>query len=372
MKILFTGGGTGGHIFPIVAIIRELKKISKEKLDFFYLGPKDEFGQEILSKEGVKIKNVLTGKWRRYIEPKSILNNIVDIFKIPIGFFQALFYLLVWYPDLIFSKGGFGSIPAVIAGWILRIPIFLHESDIFPGMSNRILSKFALEIFTSFPNTPCVPKKKTILVGNPIRSEILNVSKEEAVKFFNLTGQKPIILILGGSQGAQRINEKILEILNELLKNFEVIHQTGKQNFNTVKKEAEVILLEELKNFYHPFPFFNEMEIKMAYTAADLIISRAGAGTIFEIAAFAKPSILIPLPEAAQNHQFHNAYEFSKTGATIVLLEENFTPRFFLEKIKFLFSHPEKIKEMGEKAKNFSRPLAAKIIASYLYEFLTR
>lgn len=371
MKILFTGGGTGGHIFPIIAIVREMRKISKEKMEFFYIGPRDEFGEIFLSHEGIKPKWILAGKFRRYVNLKSIFENIVDFLKIPIGIIQAFFYIFFLLPDLIFSKGGYGSLPAVISGWILRVPIFLHESDLFPGLSNRFSARFSLEIFTSFPKTFYFPQNKMILVGNPIRREILESSKEEGIEFFKLTGKKPVILILGGSQGAQRINDRILDILNDLLKDFEIIHQTGQNNFKEVEAEADAILKPELKIFYHPFPFLKEEQLKRAYAAADLIVARAGSGTIFEIAAWGKPSILIPLPESAQDHQFKNAYAFAQTGAAIVLEEENFTSRFFLEKLKFLFSHPEKLEEMKKTAKNFSKPFAAVTIARYLIDFLT-
>jgi UDP-N-acetylglucosamine--N-acetylmuramyl-(pentapeptide) pyrophosphoryl-undecaprenol N-acetylglucosamine transferase len=372
MKIVFTGGGTGGHIFPIVAIIRELKKISKEKIEFFYIGPKDEFAQIFLSFENVKTKWIVCGKFRRYLSWKSIFQNLFDLFKIPVGILQSFFYIFFLNPDLIFSKGGFGSVPVVISGWVLQIPIFLHESDVTPGLANRILAKFSLEIFVSFPKTFYFPQEKTILVGNPIRTEILMGKKDEAIEYFKITQEKPVILILGGSQGAQRINDKVLVILNELLENFEVIHQIGEKNFKQFEKEAEIIIKKELKKYYHPTPFLKEEELKRAYAICDLVVARAGSGMIFEISALGKPSILIPLPESAQDHQLKNAYAFFESGATMVLEEKNFTPRFFLEKLKFLFSHPEELERMSKAAKNFSKPLAGKIIAHYIFEFLTK
>jgi len=373
MKILFTGGGTGGHILPIIAIVREIRKIyTKEDLEFNYLGPNGEFEKLLLSQEDIKVKQVLAGKIRRYFDLKSLLDNLVDVlFKIPIGIFQAFFHIFFLSPDLIFSKGGFGSIPAVIAGWLLRVPIFLHESDVAPGLANRFLAKFALEIFVSFPETESFSPQKMILVGNPIRREILEGSKKEAKSLFKLSEEKPIILVLGGSQGAQRINDKILEILPELLKDFELIHQSGEKNFDQVKSEARVMISKDLAKYYHPFPFLNEVEITKAYALSDFIISRAGAGTIFEIAALEKPAILIPLSEAAQNHQLKNAYTYAKTGGAVVLEEENFTSHFFLEKLKYLFSHPEELKKMSLAAKEFAKPLAAKVIAGYLVDYLT-
>ena len=373
MKILFTGGGTGGHIFPIIAIAREIRKLSPKEVEFFYLGPKDPFGEIFLSQEDIKAKTIFSGKIRRYFNLKSFFENLVDIlFKIPIGIFQAFFYIFFLAPDLIFSKGGFGSLPGVISGWLLRVPIFLHESDSFPGMGNLFLARFSLEIFVSFPRTLYFPQGKMILVGNPIRRELLEGSKEEAQDFFKLSGGKPVILILGGSQGAQRINDKILEILPEILKDFELIHQSGEKNFAQVKAEAEVILTKDLKKYYHLFPFLKEEELKKAYAVSDLIVSRAGSGSIFEIAALEKPSILIPLPEAAQNHQLENAYKYAQNGAAIVLEEENFTSRFFLEKLKYLFSHPEELEKMSLAAKEFSKPMAAKIIAEYIVSYLTK
>jgi UDP-N-acetylglucosamine--N-acetylmuramyl-(pentapeptide) pyrophosphoryl-undecaprenol N-acetylglucosamine transferase len=372
MKIVFAGGGTGGHIFPIIAIIRELRKISNEKLEFFYIGPKDEFARIFVPFENVEIKWIVCGKIRRYLNFQSFFQNLIDLFKIPIGIFQSFFYLFLINPDLIFSKGGYGSIPTVVAGWILRIPIFLHESDSVPGLANRFLAKFATEIFTSFPKTPYFPLEKIIVVGNPIRTELLGGDKKEAIEYFKITKEKPVILILGGSQGAQRINDKILIILNKLLENFELIHQTGERNFKEVVSEAEAIIREELRKYYHPFPFLKEDELKKAYAICDLVVARAGSGTIFEIAASGKPSILIPLPESAQDHQLENAYSYFENKATIVIEERNFTPGFFIETLKFIFSHPEELEKMSNGAKNFARPMAAKIIAHYIFEFLTK
>lgn len=371
MKILFTGGGTAGHIFPIIAIVREIKRrYPSGGFEFFYLGPKDKFSGELLSQEGIVVKTILAGKIRRYFA----FQNIIDIFfKIPIGIFQAFYYVFVISPDLIFSKGGYGSVPGAIAGWVLLTPIFLHESDIAPGLANKITGKFALEVFASFPveKTEYFPAKKIISVGNPLRKEILTGSEEEAKKIFNLQGGKPVILILGGSQGAQRINDRILAMLPEALRNFEIIHQTGKKNFKEVEAEAEVMMKKEFKKYYHSFPFLNEVELANAYWVADLIISRAGAGSIFEIAAVGKPSILVPLPESAQDHQLKNAYVFAEHGAAIVMEEANFKPHFVLEKLKYLFSQPQKLEEMARRAKEFSKPEAARIIAEYIVSYLS-
>jgi len=374
MKIVFTGGGTGGHIYPIIAITREIKKISPpdQEIRFFYIGPKDELTARLLSQEGIKIKPILAGKIRRYCTIIAILQNIIDIFKTAVGIIQAFGHLFFLAPDLVFSKGGFGAFPVIISARILRIPIFLHESDAVSGLANRITAKFAAEVFISFPKTENINASKMILVGNPIRKEILEGSEEDARKLFEITSNRPVILILGGSQGAQKINDLILDSLPQLIEDFEIIHQAGIRNFEQVKAEAEVVLNKESRKYYHIYPFLREIELKHAYKISDFIISRAGSGSIFEIAALGKPSILIPLPGSAQDHQLKNAYAYAKNKAAIVIEQENLTPNFFITTLKNILADQKRRKKMEEAAKNFSKPRAAEIIANYILEYFQR
>lgn len=372
MKILFTGGGTAGHIFPIIAVVRELRKMGVSAR-FFYLGPKDEFSSLLLSQEDIAVRSVLAGKIRRYFTWQSILQNTVDVlFKMPLGFIQSFFYVLSIWPNLIFSKGGYGSVSSVITGYLLHRPIFLHESDVIPGLANRFMSKLTSHIFVSFPKakTEYFSAEKMISVGNPIRKEILDGSAAEAKRLFRLTGEKPVILVMGGSQGAQRINDLILEILPQILTQFELIHQTGSKNLKQVKAEAKVVIDKELGKYYHPIDFLKEIELKHAFKVAELVISRAGSGSIFEIAAEGKPSILIPLSVSAQDHQIKNAYVYSATGASLVLEEANLTPHFFLEKVKYLFSHPEEFTKMSAQAQKFSQPESATVLAKHIIDLL--
>lgn len=369
MKILFTGGGTGGHIFPLIAVIREIRKLySIKDLNFFYIGPKDEFGSILLSQEDVQIKAISAGKIRRYFS----FENIIDIlFKIPWSVIQSFYYLVKIDPQLIFSKGGSGSLPVTLAAKILRMPIFLHESDVVPGLSNRITSKWAKKVFISFPKTEYFDLNKTILVGNPIRSEILDGSKEKAKELFNLTIEKSVFLFLGGSQGAEFINNFVLEVLNRVLEDFEIIHICGISNLKEVQAEAQVVINKDLEKYYHLYSFLDEEKLKHAYRAADLVMSRSGAGSIFEIAAVGLPSILVPLPSAAANHQAKNAYTYAETGAAIVMEQDNLRPNFFLEKIQHIFAQSENLEKMKEEALRFSKPMAAKIIARNILEYLT-
>ncbi|HEX9721903.1 MAG TPA: UDP-N-acetylglucosamine--N-acetylmuramyl-(pentapeptide) pyrophosphoryl-undecaprenol N-acetylglucosamine transferase [Candidatus Paceibacterota bacterium] len=372
MKILFTGGGTGGHILPIIAISRELRRSYTQKdLELYYMGPEDRFGDILLGQERIRVLTVGSGKIRRGQGMGGFFPNLFDMFfKTPWAIVKAFRMLFLLSPDLIFSKGGYGAIPATAAGRLLRIPVFLHEGDIIPGKANRAAEKFAVEIFASFPHTRYFSPKKLMLVGNPIRREMFSGSKEEAVKLFNLQGGKPVLLIMGGSQGATRVNDMLLVILDQALNEFEIIHQTGDKNFHQVQTEAEVVMSEQNAPYYHPVGFMKETELRHAYAAADLIVSRAGSGSIFEIAALGKPSILIPLPESAQNHQVANAYAYAQTGAAFVLEQPNLQPHFFLQRVKDILYEPAEIAEMREAASRFARPNAAKVVGEYLLTYL--
>ncbi|MBU1292073.1 undecaprenyldiphospho-muramoylpentapeptide beta-N-acetylglucosaminyltransferase [Patescibacteria group bacterium] len=359
MRILFTGGGTGGHIFPIIAVARQLKKNNPD-LEMFFLGAPAGAGfSDVLQKEGIRIKTILTGKVRRYFSPKIIL----DIFKMPIGLIQAFLYLYVWMPDIIFNKGGFGSVPVVLVGWLFRIPILTHESDTIPGLANRLGAMFSKRIAVSFVSTgKYFPSKKTALIGNPIRSAI-PMTSEKAKTILGLTSQKPIILILGGSQGAQALNQAILGILPQLLEKYEIVHQCGFNNFEEIKRETS-----QISSDYHLFPFLNESQMSAAQLLANLVISRAGAGSIAEIAACGKPSILVPLPGSGSDHQKENAFAYAQAGATTVVEEENLTLSIFLNEISQILDNPELSQKMSINAKNFSRPEAAQKIAETLIE----
>lgn len=373
MKILFAGGGTGGHIFPIIAIAREIKK-THPKADLAYMGPEDDLSSKVFFKEGIRTYFVFSGKIRRYFSPIAFLENIFDILiKIPLGIIQAFLLLFFTAPDIIFCKGGYGSLPAVIAGSLLGIPVFLHESDVAPGLANRALSRFAKIIFVSFParQTSEFSFDKMITVGNPIRPELLQTEPSSAKNELGISSNKPILLILGGSQGSARINDLILQILPRILKEFEIIHQTGYNDFERIRADFLASTPKDLQSSYHIYPFLTEIQIKSAMSVAACIVSRAGAGSIFEIAAFQKPSILIPLPESAQNHQVKNAYAYAKSGAAIVLEEKNCTPNFFLEKVLDLITFGN-LELMAKAAADFGKPQAAAEIAKFITDFLEK
>ncbi len=371
MKITFTGGGTGGHVFPIIAITREIKKIN-QSVDLSFVGPLDIKTQELFEKENIRFRKISGGKIRRYSTPIDILKNILDLFLVvPWSIIQSFVHIFIISPDLIFSKGGYGAFPVTIAAKILRTPLFIHESDISPGLTNRKSTKYALEIFTSFNNTEFFPVEKMILVGNPIRKNLLqNINENEIKEKIGLEKKKPIIFVIGGSQGSEKINDLILSILIDVINDFQVIHQCGINNFKKIAIQSDFLLKEEQKKDYSLFSFLDEEQAKYAYHVSDLIISRAGSGSIFEIAAFNKPSILIPLKNSAQDHQKKNAYHYSNCGAALVVEEENTTPNLLKQDIYNIVNNSNKIKEMSEQARNFSKPRSAEIIAQYLIEYL--
>ena len=386
MKIVFAGGGSGGHIIPIIAIVRELKKYEQtiakqtkkgvvyDTLEYVFLGPKGELDY-LLLEEGIKVVNISSGKFRRTAGVLDVFNNSIDIvFRIPLGLIQAYFWILfnLFSIKLIFCKGGYGAVPASLAGWLLYKKVYLHESDSIPGAANRLIGTFADKIYISFVQKKLwFPPQKTTLVGNPVRESLLMGNKGTAGQMFSLSFEKPIVLIVGGSQGSQRFNDMVLNVLDQILLEFEVIHQCGTANIKQYLQMCERLMPENLCKYYHLAGFLDDAQYANALAAADVVISRAGSGSIFEIAKAGKPSILIPLPESAQNHQYMNAFIYSRAGAATIMEEGNFTPNLFLEQIRVIANDSAKREQMSRAAKEFAKINAAQIIASDIYSLLS-
>lgn len=367
LPIVFTGGGTGGHLTPLISVIRELKKNpASERLSFFYLGPKNKLASDLFLPEQVVIKNITDGKIRRYFSWQNIMDII---FGIPMGFLQSVFYLLLIRPRLVFSKGGSGSYVVCLAARLLDIPVFIHESDSVPGLSNKKVSVWARKIFTSFEKTEYLNEKGGLVVGNPVRHELLNADLVEAKKAFRIDSAKPVIFFFGGSLGSEAINEFAVSLLEDLLPHYEIIHMCGLKNYKKTHAEAMAVLqfIPHLKPCYHLYDLLNEVELKNAYGASDIIVARAGSASIFEIALLGKPSILIPLPSAAGDHQSKNAYQYSETKAGVTLEQSNLTPHLFIETINQLLARRQQIQLL---AKTFAKPNAAKKIAQEILDFL--
>jgi len=368
MKILLTGGGTGGHFYPIIAIAEEIKNVAKDRKllapVLYYMAP-TPYNARSLFEADIIFKPILAGKVRRYF---SILNGF-DFFKTGFGVLGALWTLYWIYPDVVFGKGGYVSFPGVLAARILGIPVVIHESDSHPGKVNLWAGKFAKRIALSYPEAATYfPEGKTAVTGNPIRPELLHPIVSGAAEYLDLEKSIPTIIILGGSQGSKNINEALLDALPELVKKYQIIHQTGKANYAEVKQTADIILEgSSYKNRYKPFDYLNTLAMRMAYGAASLVVSRGGS-TLFEIAIAGIPSIIIPIPESVSHDQLTNAFSYARTGAAVVIEENNLTTEILLSEMEKILTNPALQTKMKEGAKTFGRPDAARKIAEQIVD----
>lgn len=366
LRIVLTGGISGGHTFPLLAVAQVAATKSPVPVEFLFIGSGGKLEKEAMAEANIRAKYVAAGKWRRYFS----LQNFIDLFKIPFGFFQALWHLLWFMPDAIFAKGGSVSVPVVLAARVYRIPVILHESDAQPGLANRFLARFVERVAIAYDGAhQFFPREKTALIGNPIREEMTKGNVAEALDTFALRADAPILLVLGGSQGAQVINEHILTILPALVeKGYQIVHLTGENNFEEVVQIARDAGLDVEKGPYRPLPFLGSKSLADLYSAAQVVLSRAGAGTIAELAANKKAVILVPLKNAANDHQRMNAYELAEKGAAKVLEEANLTEHLVLENLEELLTNQELRQKMGDALFEFYHPEAAERIAVALLE----
>jgi UDP-N-acetylglucosamine--N-acetylmuramyl-(pentapeptide) pyrophosphoryl-undecaprenol N-acetylglucosamine transferase len=367
-RVVLTGGVSGGHTFPLIAVARVLRKRYPQGIEFLFIGSKGVFEGAAMTMENIPVKHVLYGKMRRYF---SWL-NYVDIFKLPIGFVQALWHLLWFMPDAVFSKGGAASVPVVLAARLYRIPVLIHDSDSVAGRANVLLGKCVQKIAIAYPSAAqFFPKEKVALTGNPVRQEVYSGSIEGALARFGLEAEKKTLLVIGGSQGARGLNIALLRILPRLLaEDVQVIHQIGTAHQDEVRGLASELGIPFEGGTYHPVGFMDAEALGDAYAAAHMVISRAGAGSIAEIAANKKALLLIPLPRAANDEQRKNAYEIAGLGGALVLEEANLGEHLFLEKINELLRNDGLRTEMGEKLSVFFHPDAAEKIADGIIDLL--
>lgn len=367
MKIVLTGGGTGGHFYPIVAVAQEINEIVKENrllAPSLYFMSTDPYNEGLLFENSIIFEKTTSGKIRRKPSFLNYILNFFDLWKIGLGSISAVWKMFLIYPDVVFGKGGYTSFPALLAARLLRIPVVIHESDSRPGKVNAWAGRFARRIAISYPEAvQYFPKEKTAYTGNPIRKEIQNSLAEGAHELLGLDPNIPTILILGGSQGAKFINEVIMNTLPELVEKYQVIHQTGKNNFVVVEETKEVVLQgNKNKARYRAFDYLDVLKLRAAASACDIVISRAGS-VIFEIACWGKPSIIIPIPEATSHDQRSNAYSYARSGAAEVIEEKNLTEGIIISEIDRILSSPELKESMKQSALAFARKDSARLIA---------
>lgn len=368
-RVVLTGGGTGGHIMPLVAVAEELRKQLNGRVEFLYIGSEGTLEHEAMHNASIPAKYIATGKLRRY----WAFQNFVDFFKVPLGFLQSLWHLLRYMPDAVFSKGGYVAVPVVLAAWVYRIPILTQDSDAVPGMATRILGKFADRVAVAYASAmPYFLPDRVALTGNPVRKQITEGKREEARNLFHLVENKPVILVLGGSLGSLIIDKAIVTILPKLLEEAQVIHQTGASPYEETIRSAEELGIHSGNGGYAATPFLQVDDLKHALALADLVVSRAGANAISEIAALGKPAILIPLSTAANDEQRMNAYEIARMGGALVLEENNLGENILLGKITHLLKDKELLQKMGESIRAFHHPEATEHIAKGLIELIER
>ena len=325
-RIILTGGGTAGHVTPNIALLPRLKELG---YDIQYIGSHNGMEKGLIEPLGIPYHGISSGKLRRYFS----LQNFTDPFRVLKGFGEAKKLIKELQPDVIFSKGGFVTVPVVMAGKKCKVPTIIHESDMTPGLANKISIPAATKICCNFPETlEHLPKEKAVFTGSPIRQELLTGNADAALKFCGLSAGKPVILIIGGSLGSVVINNAVREILPDLLKDFHVIHLCGKGKVDDSLKSLEgYVQFEYIKS-----------ELKDLFALADVVISRAGANAICELLALHKPNLLIPLSaNASRGDQILNARSFERQGFSKVLEEEELNKSTLLDSLQTLFRDKE-------------------------------
>jgi UDP-N-acetylglucosamine--N-acetylmuramyl-(pentapeptide) pyrophosphoryl-undecaprenol N-acetylglucosamine transferase len=372
MRIVLVGGGTGGHFYPLIAISEGIEQICKERTllepELYYLGPEPFDATALLERDIIHVPSP-AGKMRRY---GSIL-NIFGFFSTFVGIVKSIFLLYNLYPDVIFSTGGYAAFPTLYAARLLAIPVVVYDADATPGRVTLWSAKFAKWIGTAHPDAAAhFPEKyrhKIARVGHPIRTEIEQPAKEGGYEFLKLDPSVPAIFIMGGSQGAQAINNTVLDAVSDLVTRYNVIHQTGKANLTEVSGVANLILKDSPnQERYRPFGLLNTLAIRMAAGVSALVVSRAGSGTIFEIASWGLPSILIPIPIDISHDQTENAFSYARAGAGVVIEQRNLTQHVLSAEIDRLMNNPDLRATMSEAAKAYARPQAARKVANILLE----
>jgi UDP-N-acetylglucosamine--N-acetylmuramyl-(pentapeptide) pyrophosphoryl-undecaprenol N-acetylglucosamine transferase len=372
-RVLLVGGGSGGHVYPLVAVARALQmraRSQNKKLELLLFGD-GPYAARAAREAGIRYRSIVAPKLRRYASAA----NLLDIFKIPLALAQSLWHLFWFMPDAVFAKGGY---TCAFPTWVARlymIPVYLHESDSVPGLANKILAKRSTLVFTSFPSADAYfaeMGRATLSVGNPIRLELGTGDHTAALAALQLSKDQKTLLIVGGSQGAQQLNDVVLNSLVQMVqKGYNVIHQTGDANFDQVKKAVEQYMREGADSYaaliaaqYRVYPFLDESAMATAYAAADIIVTRAGAVALAEIAYLGKPMIIVPLAGSANDHQAHNAAALVPFGG-VVVDGANISPQILLQQVERLLD-PAVYADVGRRLKEFAKPDAADKIAEVL------
>lgn len=364
IRILFVGAGSGGHFYPLIAIA-EACNATSEKPRLYFAGP-DPYDYESLIAENIVFVQIPAGKRRKYA---SFL-NVVDLFKTLYGCFVATVRLYIIYPDVVMSKGGYTSVPVIFAARFLRIPIIIHESDAVMGSANKLALKAARHVLVNYAELRANLRHKSVhALGIPIRRALLTQPSGNAFTALGIDDARPVIFVIGGSQGAERVNALVLDALDELLTEYTIIHQTGVAHFELCTLSADKLIPDaEQRARYHPFPFLNASMLNDAYHLAHVVVSRAGSTSIYEIALHGKPSILIPIPEEISHDQRTNAYAYARISGATVMEEGNLTDGLLRAEIDRIMHDEGLYARMTEGARSFGKMGVAEQVAGILVE----
>ncbi|MBN1835666.1 MAG: undecaprenyldiphospho-muramoylpentapeptide beta-N-acetylglucosaminyltransferase [Spirochaetales bacterium] len=352
--IVFTGGGTAGHVFPALAVVEELQApLWTGRV--VWIGSVRGMERELVRERGIPYYGVPAGKLRRYLS----VRNLFDLLKIGAGVLASLIVLLRERPRLLFSKGGYVSVPPVIAAWLMRVPVVTHESDLEPGLATRINARFAESVLVSFPESARYfggeLRSRVTHTGNPVRAALLRGDPEAGRRRVGCGDDRPLVLVLGGSLGSRFINQLVEDGVGELTEHCFVVHQMGSAHYEASSRTG-----------YFTAPFFRE-ELPDVLAAAALVISRSGANTVWELAALGKPAMLIPLGRAAsRGDQIENARYLEEQGAAVVLEEAEATPRRLVDTVVRLLTDATTLRGMAERARELGRPRSAQVIATLI------
>ena len=367
MRVLVSGGGTGGHIYPALAVAKQVRE--EYQAEILFLGSDDGLETEIVPMAGFRLATIKAGKLRRYISWQTI----TGVMRVPLGVMQAINIVGKFRPGVAFTSGGYVAVPAGLAARFNRVPLLMHQQDVPPNLSNRLVAPLATRISVAFADSLAYfPERKTLQLGNPIRQAMLDVRQvlpQEARKQLGFEGQEPLLLVTGGSQGARHLNQMVGEALPNLLAHCQVLQISGKELFNETHELSDSVLSvkdEALRRRYRLVAYLNE-EMPMALQAADLVLCRSGASTLSELAVLGKPSILVPLPPAiGSSPQEANAAMFGRREAAEVIKDNDLKPQVLVERVQSILASSTLLEAMANAARSFAKPQATQEIAAEL------
>lgn len=373
MRVLISGGGTGGHVYPALAVAQQLQQ--HYNADILYLGSDDGLETRLVPAAGVPLKTIQAGKLQRFVSWRTV----AGVARVPVGMAQAIGIVRAFRPDVAFTSGGYVAVPAGLAARLNRTPLLMHQQDVPPNLSNKLLAPLATRISVAFADSlRYFPSQKTVQLGNPIRQAILDVRDvlpQQARTALGLAPDVPLVLVTGGSQGARHLNQTVCHALPELLKQCQVLHISGSNLFNETRDLTEQTLAgveSETRQRYRLEPYMDE-EMPLALQAADLVLCRSGASVLSELAVLGKPSVLVPLPPAlGSSPQEANAAMFQREHAAEVILNDLLKPEAMVERVTYILSQPACLQTMSQAAIALAKPNATQEIVETIVTLAKR